>query len=283
MKNRYTAALLAFFLGWLGVHRFYLGQKKLGLLYLLFFWTYIPAIASFIDFIAFLVMDEAKFSNKYNPEIKPQDVFKATAGKGGEGEADLTLHIDSEKMISYGKQQYAKRQAEIKSFEYIQANIEQRGLQMLESAEILRTTKNLDTLISRFKFVNTFYDDLVKASHKSRYKQDVQASLDNYKSMNYDKTPHEQEVALLFYPSHDDLRKFYEYCVYKCFLRFCLVQNTEILKLKRDDAKKRRMAKIVAVADEALQELYKISAGAINEDYLLEIEKVKQASQEALV
>ncbi|MFN0201517.1 MAG: NINE protein [Bacteroidia bacterium] len=67
MKNKITAALLAFFLGTFGVHRFYLGQGGLGILYFLFFWTGIPSLVSFIDFIVLLAMDEQGFNLKYNP------------------------------------------------------------------------------------------------------------------------------------------------------------------------------------------------------------------------
>ncbi|RKO71209.1 TM2 domain-containing protein [Sphingobacterium puteale] len=42
MKDKTTAALMAFFLGGFGAHRFYLGQIGLGFLYLLFCWTLIP-------------------------------------------------------------------------------------------------------------------------------------------------------------------------------------------------------------------------------------------------
>lgn len=66
MKTKSTAAVLAFFLGGLGVHRFYLGQGGLGLAYLLFCWTFIPCIIAFIDFIVFLTMDDQSFNNKYN-------------------------------------------------------------------------------------------------------------------------------------------------------------------------------------------------------------------------
>lgn len=66
MKNKSTAAILAFFLGGIGVHRFYLGQGGLGILYLIFCWTFVPAIIAFVDFIIFLTMDENKFNAKYN-------------------------------------------------------------------------------------------------------------------------------------------------------------------------------------------------------------------------
>lgn len=66
MKNKMTAAILAFFLGGIGVHRFYLGQGGLGIIYLIFCWTFIPAFVAFIDCIIFLTMSEDSFNMKYN-------------------------------------------------------------------------------------------------------------------------------------------------------------------------------------------------------------------------
>jgi TM2 domain-containing membrane protein YozV len=48
-KNPTTAIILALFLGGLGIHKFYLGQTGLGIVYLLFFWTFIPAFIAFIE------------------------------------------------------------------------------------------------------------------------------------------------------------------------------------------------------------------------------------------
>jgi TM2 domain-containing membrane protein YozV len=64
-KSRIAAALLAFFLGGFGVHKFYLGQVGLGLLYLVFFWTIIPSIIAFIEFVLLLVMSDERFSRQY--------------------------------------------------------------------------------------------------------------------------------------------------------------------------------------------------------------------------
>ncbi len=64
-KNRIAAALLAFFLGGFGIHKFYLGQIGLGIVYLLFCWTFIPAVVAFIEFILLLVMSDAEFNRKY--------------------------------------------------------------------------------------------------------------------------------------------------------------------------------------------------------------------------
>ena len=68
MKNKTTAGIFALVFGGLGVHRFYLGQKGLGILYLVFFWTLIPTLIAMIDGIVFLTQDDEKFDKKYNPE-----------------------------------------------------------------------------------------------------------------------------------------------------------------------------------------------------------------------
>ena len=47
-KNGTTGMLLALFLGGIGVHRFYL-KDGVGVLYLMFFWTFIPALVSLLE------------------------------------------------------------------------------------------------------------------------------------------------------------------------------------------------------------------------------------------
>lgn len=64
-KNKTTAGLLAIFLGGIGVHKFYLGKTGLGFLYLVFFWTFIPALIAFVEGIIYLTMKEEDFKNKY--------------------------------------------------------------------------------------------------------------------------------------------------------------------------------------------------------------------------
>lgn len=63
--NKTTAALLALFLGGIGAHKFYLGRTGMGLLYLAFCWTLIPALISLVEGIQFLSMSESEFALKY--------------------------------------------------------------------------------------------------------------------------------------------------------------------------------------------------------------------------
>jgi TM2 domain-containing membrane protein YozV len=64
-KSRVTAAALALFLGGLGIHKFYLNRPGLGLLYLLFCWTFVPAIVGFIEALVYLSMSDEAFQQQY--------------------------------------------------------------------------------------------------------------------------------------------------------------------------------------------------------------------------
>ncbi len=65
-KDKNVAALLALFFGGIGAHKFYLGQPGWGIIYLLFFWTFIPSIAAVIEFILLAVMDQEAFDRRFN-------------------------------------------------------------------------------------------------------------------------------------------------------------------------------------------------------------------------
>ena len=64
-KSKLAAALFALLLGGLGIHKFYLGRIGWGIVYLLFCWTFIPAIIGFIEGILLLVMSDSDFNKKY--------------------------------------------------------------------------------------------------------------------------------------------------------------------------------------------------------------------------
>lgn len=63
--SKNTAGTLALFLGGLGVHKFYLGQPGKGFLYLIFCWTFIPAILGIFEAIILFSMSENEFVKKY--------------------------------------------------------------------------------------------------------------------------------------------------------------------------------------------------------------------------
>ncbi|MCL9804486.1 TM2 domain-containing protein [Flavobacterium amniphilum] len=70
MKSKITAIVLAFFLGGIGIHKFYLGKSVQGILYLIFCWTFIPALLAFFEFFGLLLMSESSFNMKYNNDFR---------------------------------------------------------------------------------------------------------------------------------------------------------------------------------------------------------------------
>lgn len=66
MQNKSTTAILSFFLGGIGIHRFYLNQIGRGIFSILFCWTLIPLIIGLVDFFIFVTMKDEAFNKKYN-------------------------------------------------------------------------------------------------------------------------------------------------------------------------------------------------------------------------
>ncbi|HEX9955388.1 MAG TPA: TM2 domain-containing protein [Allosphingosinicella sp.] len=68
-RNRIVAALLAFFLGPLGIHRFYLGRTGSAIVMLVLTCTLIGIIVTgiwaFVDFIRYLLMSDREFAERY--------------------------------------------------------------------------------------------------------------------------------------------------------------------------------------------------------------------------
>ncbi len=73
MRNKFVAAFLAFFFGYFGAHKFYLGSFLVGILYLCFSWTLIPAILSLFDFIKLIITPDKTFEATYNQAIASID------------------------------------------------------------------------------------------------------------------------------------------------------------------------------------------------------------------
>ena len=63
-KSRVTAGILGILLGGIGVHKFYLNKFGMGILYLVFCWTAIPAIIGLVEGIIYLTQDDVTFGRQ---------------------------------------------------------------------------------------------------------------------------------------------------------------------------------------------------------------------------
>jgi len=217
--------------------------------------------------------------NRPKAAVARADLFTVKTGTDEvTGSTTISIEMDSEKLIPYIKEQEEKRDREIASFRYDPSDIQRRGLQLLESSSILNTTKNVDTLKGRMEFIETLYDDLVKASHNKRFATDAQRSIDQYKSMYYDKVLDQVEIALLLKPSHELLNSYYVTCIMNCFHLFHQEQRSQIAGLKRPEAIQKRLEKIMDVVQEASYELTSKGTGSVHfEKYYKELESINDS------
>jgi TM2 domain-containing membrane protein YozV/predicted RNA-binding Zn-ribbon protein involved in translation (DUF1610 family) len=68
-KNRVVAGVLGILVGGIGIHKFYLGKVGLGVLYVLFCWTAIPAFIGLIEGIIYLVQSDQEFGQKQGVSV----------------------------------------------------------------------------------------------------------------------------------------------------------------------------------------------------------------------
>ena len=69
-KSRVVAIILALFLGFIGIHKFYLGKVALGVIYLVFFWTGIPGFIAWIEAILYLLKSDEDWAREYGGSVE---------------------------------------------------------------------------------------------------------------------------------------------------------------------------------------------------------------------
>lgn len=122
MKQKQVAGILALLFGVFGVHRFYLGQRFLGVVYMFMFFfgmmgtiasdgeaplILAPAIISFVDAILFFTMPKEDFDRRYNKR-----------------------YVEEERPMQYGRPSYQRRRKSAPVRQAPRENIyKRRGIQ----------------------------------------------------------------------------------------------------------------------------------------------------------
>lgn len=84
-EKKMVAWILALVVWWFWVHKFYLWDTVLWVVYVLFCWTWIPSIIWLIEWILYLTKTDEEFAEKYlNNNDKPSSWSSN----------DDTVHID---------------------------------------------------------------------------------------------------------------------------------------------------------------------------------------------
>lgn len=213
---------------------------------------------------------------RYDDEVKILERYNNQRKAPGKSPSKLAERLKKAKEIASSKRTSI-------DINYEPQIIQRQGVQILESLHILSNTKNIDTLKGRFEFIEKIYDNFIDASNNKRFVSDIQHSIDEYKTTYYERIPTESEISLLIKPDKEKLRKFYIESIFNCFKRYQEEQENQIESLKRQDAKNRRIKKILSIAKEAKEEMIDKSTDKENiDDFLNEIEEIIQAYNEYL-
>ena len=74
--SRTTAIFLALLFGGVGAHKFYLGQTKTGVLYVMFSMLLIPVLLGWIDGAALIRMDRPTFERRFGKRVRQPVIRK---------------------------------------------------------------------------------------------------------------------------------------------------------------------------------------------------------------
>ena len=216
------------------------------------------------------------FKRKSNIQEKAstKDIISVSSKSVGNDKTEITIDLNQENLVDISKQKQKYIHQKNKNFEYQSFQVQRKGIQLLESLNILHTTKNIDTLKGRYEFISKMYDGFISSSFNKRYISDIQLAIDEYKTLYYDKILNDFELELLIKPTNEKLSDYYSECLLNCFNNFVIEQENKIENLKKEDAKKRRKEKIVNVANETIREFH--SNGSKKEKYKNYIKTIQE-------
>ena len=138
---------------------------------------------------------------------------------------------------------------------YFSMSIQGVGLQVLETVHIIATTKNFDTIKSRYELLLERIDTLRKAESNRLYSADINTSIETYKSMYHDRPLQDFELSAILKPNNFDPQNFYCEALVSCLKRFAEEQSIEIHGLKSENAKIKRRTKAIEKVNIAKSEL----------------------------
>lgn len=129
------------------------------------------------------------------------------------------------------------------------------GMQVLESSYIIASSKNIDTIISRYAFLLERTTSLKQGQHNSLYSSCVQLATDRYKELYYDRPLQDYQLSILSNPTGFDMGSFYCNSLVNAMKRFCGEQKEEINAMKKENAKTKRSAKVLETISKTKTEL----------------------------
>ena len=127
--------------------------------------------------------------------------------------------------------------------------------ELMETMHIMNTSNAVDTIIGRYPILIHSITYLKSLQNNPRYRSDIQFAIDNYKKVYYDRIPYDFQLAVLINPFRFDISFFYCNCLLNGLRNFVNEQTVEINSSPNNDAKRRRINKIISVIQAVRKEL----------------------------
>ena len=154
-------------------------------------------------------------------------------------------------------------------------DIESAGKQVLETVHIIGTSKNIETIKSRYEFLLHRIATLKQGQSNPLYLACIQRSINTYKIMYYDKALQDYQLAILSKPNDFNLTEFYCNALVNATRKFLAEETEEINTMKRESAKAKRKTKVIEVIKSAKEELQNKCSSALSySKALTEFEKL---------
>ena len=129
------------------------------------------------------------------------------------------------------------------------------GIQVLESSYIIASSKNIDTIISRYEFLLVRTATLKQEQNNPAYSSCAQLVTDRYKELYYDRPLQDYQLSILSNPTGFDIGGFYCNSIVNAMKRFCGEQIEDINGMKKENAKIKRSAKVLETISKTKTEL----------------------------
>lgn len=164
-------------------------------------------------------------------------------------------------------------------YDFSALDIQLAGMQVLESTYLIATSKNIDTIISRYSFLIQRIETLKGGQSNPQYSSCIQFSKEKYKTVYYNRELQDYQLSILLNPSRFDLDDFYCNSLVNAINRYCQEQKIGINGMKSESAKVKRVAKDLAKIKLVKDELQRrcINASSYSKK-LVEIENLEKSN-----
>jgi len=132
--------------------------------------------------------------------------------------------------------------------------------QLIESIELMASSKNPDIVIGRYSFCEQLCFRLAKFSDSSLYEKQVFAAIEEYKKNYYDRNIREEQIYFGTHPEdHHSFEEYYIKQMARCFTAYAENHQESINGMKQKKAMVNRYHKILEALNMILDELQKLS------------------------